>query len=488
MSLSEIVKIDCNESGQLTATKNRITFVIPANGEVCNLSKSYINLNMSINGDGTNISASNVSFLNNGALTHDAAGVTLVKNIKMTSALKGPIENIRNCDVLRTTEQLYSLDDQDKINDAHMSLHTPRSKFGFALTPFRDLNVDSVTSRELDHSVRINLKDLLGVGSIPQYDLSKFGRTTIEAELNLDKIASDFSLGASDVAWTFDSKQLGSMSPTAENTTGNTLAETVLMTAKTYEIESWRDEAPFWNGQQLAITRTDKDGTATVTKRVVGVSYNSGNKKVYITMDSAYGTAAATNNSQITAISVVGVNPTTNTLVVNSAELVLEYNADKQSPAQISFMTATTEIDNAGGRQSLNKQYLIEPQAMGVMVCFPAGIISDKAYTSYRISVDNKPLTDREVEFQSPLEYDRKNRYLQNKGKLLNCLREKQLNKTVIPLASEIDAVRYDLVSNAILECVPLTSAMKTLGVEIQSSAAHTLNEIMIFKNMLKTY
>ncbi len=485
-NLNEIVKINSSETGSFSAQKNRISFIIPESDDVVDLSKSYINVNMSLNGDGTNVSASNVSFTDNGAVTHSVHTSMLVKNVAVDCAKKGLLESIRRADIYSSTKKQYEEDDEDKIDNNHLGLNAPRTKSKFALTPFRELNTDQA-SRELDHDVRIPLKDILGLGAVPQYDLSKFGRTKIACEMNFDKIASDFSLGAGDGAWTVDTNELGAMAPTSARSSGGDIDETVLKTTKTYEMEEWKDHSPFWVGQQLAVTRTDKVGAATVTVRLTAIAFDSASKQLQLTTTPSYGKSG--DNAAISSISVVGVNPATNTLVINSAELVIEYNADKDAPSQVSIMTATTEEDNGANRTTLNKQYAIEPEAMGLIVALPQAnsIFSNKTFLSYRVSVDNEPLTNRDVDRASPLDYDRKARYMQNKGKSLECLREKQLNKTHAPRTNQANTVRYDSLNNAILETLPITPGMKNLGLEINSQGGHEINDIVIFKEMIKS-
>ncbi len=484
-NLNELVKINSQETGAFSATKNRVSFVIPESADVVDLSKSYINVNMSLNGDGTNISASNVAFTDFASDAYDVDPCMLVKNITVDCAKKGLLESIRRADIYSSMKKQYEDDDQDKEDDNHLGLNCPRGKNKFALTPFRELNVDRA-SRELDHDVRIPLKDVIGLGAVPQYDLSKFGRTKISCEMNFDKLAASFSLGNGDNSWSDDGNELGACTDDTNNSGGNQ-DQIVLITSKSYEIEDFRYESPFWVGQQLAVTRTDRVDTRTVNVSVANVGYNSGNKKLYVTTSPAYGNSA--NGTSIQTITVKGVNPTTNTLVINSAELVVEYNSDKNAPSQVSIMTATTEEDNGSGRESLNKQYMVEPEAMSVMVCFPEAnsIYSNKPFTSYRISVDNEPLTNRDVERDSPLDYDRKARYMQNKGKAVSCLRQKNLNKTEEPKTSEDNSVRYDRDNNSIIEALPITSDMKKLGLEINSTASHPIHEMVLFKEMLKT-
>ena len=484
-NLNEVIKINSVETGTFTAQKNRISFVIPETPDVVDLSKSYINVNMSLNGDGTNISASNVSFTDDSSVVHSVHTSMLVKNIAVDCAKKGLLESIRRVDIYSSTKKQYEEDDEDKLDSTHLGLNTPKAKNKFALSPFRELNTDQA-SRELDHDVRIKLSDVLGLGSVPQYDLSRFGRTKISCEMNFGKIAADFSLGAGDIAWTSNTNELGAMENTATNTSGGDQNESTLYTTKTYEVEEWKFLSPFWRDQQLTVTRTDKDGTADVVVRVAGITYNSGNKRIYIATAPHFGTSA--NGANVSTISVVGKNPTTNNLVINSAELVIEYNSDKDAPSQVSIMTATTEEDNGANRTTLNKQYAIEPEAMGLMVCLPQAdsIFSNKQYDSYRISVNNEPLTNRDVPRASPLDYDRKARYMQNKGKALSCLREKQLDKTTIPKTSDANSVRYDKDNNAILETLPITDGMKNIGLEINSKAGHEINDLVIFKEMVK--
>lgn len=485
-NLSKTVKYQCQQAGGFSATKKLIDFIIPAGG-VVDLSNSHININCSIAGDGNGLHIVNLNLTDDGAINKQVDPVMLVKNCHLSTAKAGMLESVRRQDVLKSTLQQYQEDLEGKQCKPHIGLNSSRGKNKMNGSAFRELRVDRA-GRELDHDIRINLKDIFGCGSIPDFDLDKFGTTRIALECNFDKLGAFIEMGDADGAWTEATETaLGAIYTPAANATGGAVAYTTLLTEKTYEIEQFEQECPFFINQQLAITRSINGAAGTQTQKVTALAYSSTDKRVLITVDSAYATVP--DGQALTALSVVGV-AFTPTVSINSAEIVLSYNASNEASASHEIVTYKTEEDNGAGRVTHNKQYMIEPEAMGVVIAFPKAnsIFSNLEYDSYRISVDNVQQTDRDIKRKSPLYHDRINRFHQNEGVALKCLKEAQLTHAVIPLKTDADGARYATSNNAILETMPLTSSMKNLGLQINSSGGNTINDIIIFKQVLKSF
>ena len=485
-NLSKTVKYQCVQSGGFSATKKLIDFVIPAGG-VVDLSNSHININCSIPGDGTSMHIVNLTLLDAQGVTKQVDPVMLVKNCHLSTAKAGLLESVRRQDVLKSTLQQYQEDLEGKQCKPHIGINATRGKNKFNGSAFRELR-HTIAGRELDHDIRINLKDIFGAGSIPDFDLDKFGQTRIALECNFDLLGATTEMAATDGAWTeATGGALGAMYTPVANNTGGTLQTTTLLTERTYEIEEFEQQAPFWKGQQLTVTRSINGVAGTIAVIVDSVTWTSADKRVNINLETS--AAAVPNGQALTAISVVGVAfaPTPS---INSAEIVLSYNASNEASASHEIVTYKTEEDNGANRITHNKQYMIEPEAMGVIVAFPkpSSIYSNLEYSSYRISVNNIAQTDRDVIRRTPLYYDRINRFHQNEGVALKCLNEAALKHAHIPLKTEADTARYASTNNAILETMPLTSGMKNLGLQINSSAGHEINDIIIFKQVLKSF
>ena len=488
-NLNQKVKLQVLQSGAFTATKNRLDFLIPAGG-VIDMTKSFINVNMSLDGDGNSIHVHDLDFTDNGQSKQLVDNVLLVKNIDVSSSKLGMIESIRRSDVLRSTLKQYEEDLSEKLSKSHVSLAGAKSKNKFSLSPFRILRTDGA-SQEIDHDVRLNLKDLLGCGSINALDMDKLGQTRISLECNFNKLVPAQNLSSTDIAWTnaTDTDALGEMADMVAPL-GVTLTEN-LTTSRTYEIEEFESQCPFYGGQEIKIS-SKKNGAAAVVSapvKIATITHNTGNLAVYIVTEDPWISGLNIATDALTEIKVVGTDFTP-TLRINSAEIVLSYNSSNQTPSSYQIVTYKEEEDQGNNRTTHNHQYQVEPEVMACIFSFPTSdsIVSDLAYNNYRIAVNNKMQTDRNIDRASPLFFDRVNRYFQNKGQTVGCLNERQLQKNFIPIKSQLDSVRYQVRNNAIMECMPITDSMKLLNLELNSSAGNEINSIILHKEMLKTF
>jgi len=486
-NLNQKVKLQVQQSGSFNSRKNRLDFLIPSGG-VIDMSKSYININTSIDGDGTSIHVLNVNFTDMGgtSMLHDNS--ILVKNIDVSSSKIGMLESIRRSDVLRSSLNQYSQDTDTKLSKSHLSMASSVSSRKIGLSPYRILRTDAA-SKEIDHDLRIDLSSILGCGSISSLDMDKLGQTRISMECNFDKLSVGQYLGASDGAWTDTTDGVLGLMDDAPNVPQTELSS--LITAKKYQFEEFQNACPFYVGQEIKIS-SKKNGAGAVLSaavQITNITYNIGNLSLYLSTNTPWITGLNGSTDDLTEIKVVGTDES-GTLRINSAEIVLCYNSSSEAPSNYEIITYKEQEDNGGNRLSHNHQYQLEPEIMAVVVSFPNdnSILSDLPFDNYRCAVNNKRLTDRQIERASPLYYDRINRYFQNKGQSVKCLQERQLNKTVIPKKTDADTVKYSNENNAIFEPMPITNDMKLLNLEVNCSGSERVNDIVIHKEFLKSF
>ena len=100
---SRIVKITSRQNQVITSSKNLVDFDLPSG--TYDLSKSYINLNVSLDSyDQDNISLLSLARNTEAQLE---SNTDFIKNVSLKSQTKGVIENIRNVNILKKNQKLY---------------------------------------------------------------------------------------------------------------------------------------------------------------------------------------------------------------------------------------------------------------------------------------------------------------------------------------------------------------------------------------------
>jgi len=288
-----VVRIPAQQS-LFNATSNLVDLIIPGNTGVYDLSQTYVSLLTRVTSKAPAVPALIVGD-DNGVydvrvhMKHQLGVQTsiyddcatpiecLVNSCSMQSATKGGIEDIRKSDVLRGTLSVYKEDldsrqakalttwsgackDQPWVHGQHVELR----------------GVGSVTSREVTHELRFNLRDLFDAGQFEAWDSSVYGDTRIHLELNLAQVSLTQCQGSTDLTWTSayqrrvlaggaaDIAGFGYATPTLSGTTvgtGGSFAGITAVEMKT-PYDSLAD-VPFWVGQDVSITPQNSIGTGT---------------------------------------------------------------------------------------------------------------------------------------------------------------------------------------------------------------------------------
>ena len=198
--MNTIVKLTSNEGGAFDAQNNRVSFDIPA-GRYFDLSTAYLNLVMSCPiattpGDtsGTGVYVPVIQF-------NDSAGAAesvvydnsaLIRSVKMDCESRGSVEDIHRCDILTHNLNNYS---KSRFNQTSQFYERLCGEFAVSRTKgsiFNELHKEgNVLSRNVDRvPVRIKLTDVMNFCKTTQYNTGKYGKTRVELELNLDKLAT----------------------------------------------------------------------------------------------------------------------------------------------------------------------------------------------------------------------------------------------------------------------------------------------------------
>ena len=501
---------------------NLCDFVIPK-GLTIDLGKSYVAFNTQINSAEVNVPSGVGAYNNNLLLDVDAAekfnvpNSGLIRTARMTCD-RGQVESIRRLDTLSTALWGVSGDAEDKKSDMNVfgDFENGRGKNNktsyFLDTVVNNTNpdgtiIDGLKSKQSARDIKVPIKDIFnGVGDVDDWSTDIFGETRIHLETNWNQVQSYALGGEEGTSASFNStanwgamEDINGLANTATITVVDTVVE---YTAVPLAGGQFEYTLPFHVGQKVAIsgTTTPSAGGA-ATPMVPGTSTNNlqqvikqiqflegaGNGKCRITFEGAIWQQQQAANQDVSAIKLDAVIDQVNTVVVNSAQLVL-YTVDAEEPSEnYTYKTWTTEEDNGNGLQNFNRQYMVEPECCNLIVAHANNgqILPNRAYVDYRIAIDNVDQTgNRSVAPDSPLQYDRLQRCLVENADIEWNNAQMKFFKNSEPQA---DAMESPI--SIIAETMPITPGFKKVGLEMNAagSGAAGIQQLILYKQITKT-
>ena len=503
---------------------NLVDFVVPK-GLTISWEKSFVAFNTQINSAEVN-TPSGVGVYNNNLLVNvddgekfNVPNSSLIRSARMVCD-RGQVESIRRLDTLSTALWGVSGDAEDKKSDMNVfgnfdNGRGKNNKTSYFLdtvvnnsTPDGTL-IDGLTSKQSARDIKVPIKDIFnGVGDVEDWSTNVFGETRIHLETNWGLVQSYALGGEEGESQSFDSTaNWGSMEDIngVANTATITVVDTVVeYTAVPLKGGQFEYTLPFHVGQKVAIsgTTTPSAGGGGGTPMVPGTSTNNlqqvikqiqflegaGNGKCRITFEGAIWQQQQGANQDVSAIKLNAVVDQVNTVVVNSAQLVL-YTVDDEEPSEnYTYKTWTTEEDNGNGLQNFNRQYMVEPECCNLIVAHAnnGAILPNRAYVDYRIAIDNVDQTgNRSVAPDTPLQYDRLQRCLVENADIqwLNAQMKFYKNSE-----TQADAMASPI--SIIAETMPITPGFKKVGLEMNAAAgggANGIQQLVLFKQITKT-
>ena len=515
--MDKFIKIQSNTSSPFTSSQNLIDFTIPS--DVYDFSSSYVNLVCRIgnftlqttenpNGSGsaitdktdfvTPIVSVNPVWSSSGGRSTRFDNCSLVKNVRLDSAKKGRIEDIRRADVLftnlkRFTKQQQADTDHGESDWAQSGERVGAFKWGLSTELNKTGTVMSKQRSEWD--VRIPLKDFLGIGGAREIDVSKTGDMRLNMELNIAKIASMSQFQSS-------TTDTGSADVYKGDNIANGVATiTTLTIATNAEFCDVRD-SPYYVGQPIIVTATGGGGASNILAHTVitaislpTISSTSDGgsaikrNSVVLTLASSIG-STSTASHVYTAVLIAPRLFTTSgapSIEFSDAQLVLAHVGAPQGADQINYFSYSTEEGNGNSLTAFNKQFQLERECVTSMLMFPDetdGLNSHNAnLTSYRTRTDNEDNTDRQVTFGKPLADKCLGDGLMNAGLRYKDYRRIQLSsdqKTYATAKSTGKSIE------AIVDSHPPTNQEKLYQVNIEATSTG-VKSFALFKQLPKS-
>jgi hypothetical protein len=503
---------------------NLCDFVIPR-GLTVDLGKSYVAFNTQINSAET-LAVSGVGAYNNNLFIDvdnnekfNVPNSALIRTARMTCD-RGQVESVRRLDTLSTALWGVSGDAEDKKSDMNVFGDFENGRgVGNKTSYFLDTVVnnsapdgsliDGLVSRQAARDVKVPIKDIFnGVGDVDDWSTDVFGETRIHLETNWNKVKSFALGGAEGTSQSFDVATVGSFwgamdDITSVGATGIiTVVDTVVVyTAVPTKGGQFEYTLPYHVGQKVIISgNTAPTAGGAATPMVTSGANNleaiiqqiqfldgAGNGKCRITFKEAIWQNITGVTVNVTAIKLDAVVDQVNTVVVNSAQLVL-YTVDNEDPSEnYTYKTWTTEEDNGNGLQNFNRQYMVEPECVNLIVAHANNgqILPNRGYIDYRIAIDNVDQTgNRSVAPDSPLQFDRLQRCLvENADIEWNNAQMKFYNNA----STQADAMTSPI--SIIAETMPITPGFKKVSLELTGIAAGNqgIEQLILYKQITKT-
>ena len=464
--MNSIVKINSNEGGQFNAQNNRVSFDIPAD-RYYDLSKAYLNLVMSCDptsdntpGIGKGVYIPIVRFQDSGGTVenYNFDNTALLRTVKMDCELKGNIEEIQRADILTQNLNSYSKSSDMDVSTYYEKLIQPFNVSRTKGSLFCDINKEgTVPSRNVSRQpVRIKLSDVMNFCKTTQYNTGKYGKTRLELELNLDRLAAPIQYLPNDVNspdWLMNNSATvgggnneqgrfmnaglvpGFGNAVSKNLTTFYVASDTAMTQATGivpRIFNRLEDSVYYVGQKLSLSATfiNNGGGARggniagQVRRIVNIEYNRGNVgagqgvgstegvnrggALAITLDSPIdGGGVMTGTDLYHSIKVRGVDTAFgNGVVADYAELVVEEIAAanvQPEPDTIQYTTYKTEEMDTGGVNNFQHTFQMEAEAITMYLTQPAlganrTILSrQNDVDSYRLRINNKDASARKI-------------------------------------------------------------------------------------------
>jgi hypothetical protein len=510
--MDRITKINSVQGGDFSPTQNLCDFIIPS-GMIINMKKSHLMINCDIQNDGTAGINNTVITKNDfarGELYSLVPAPIMIKHASLEFENTGKVEDIRDVNVLRCNLDQYEKDPIEKVCQSYRGFNGINDGNILSGSPFRDLVKEGDNaSVNKSHDIRVDMKDLFGLGEVEQLDTGRYGQGMAHFTLDLDDIGFQTYAGktANDAlggAYWAQVERRSNASAAALSTNGSVgtrgaigsgtigaadVAGAIYPMTRDYDS---LEDSPFYVGQQVEYGFTNSAAPPAVvaeTKTITAISYNSATKKISLTVDTVLTAGGA---GDLTLVSLTGVDSPANSLKVNNVTLVLyEDTTGSSPPASIQYKTYTVEKDTENAITAYSKMFYVEPECANMIICCPDGdtttggattaskYISDLNISDYRLRVNGVDLTNRAIQMNTPEHWDRLGRTFLNMDNELKSIRSK-----VPKISNHRDAEAGTPEVKLIAECFPVTASAKQVQVDINST--HGVRSIYLFKEVVR--
>mgnify|MGYP003630565989 FL=1 len=475
------IKIQSNQ-GTISSTQNLIDFDIPSYMAGIDMNESFINLTYTITDTepaATAGSTTTVAGIHNyvhifNGIGENSSGVlhnsSLVRRSTLTATKAGQLESIQRADLVMEVKQLLTKNIGDFQGASHEQVANIPNQWNYGSCSCRNLVTEgTVTSTTRDGVMRVNLKDILGLGE-STLNLNQLGDLRLSLEANLDKFTLKEVPTLDDTAFKRDAglQEGPTIKATAQggnaviyyqgekavavgNPTDNTLDIALIGDAFIA-----KKNMPFWVGQKVnfilqgATPGTDDPTNAdvndvTITEILFRGTAGSTDPNIpsltTVTLTfSANITAGNISTNALAQVTVAPIYAATKTHTWKRAELVCKSVRNPPVSRGLSYRTYQTIQDFAASTLSLQRTYEMPRDGVASLVCFDTSTATntfsgswDAFVNEYQVFVDNVGITDRPVPIQITAP--------RTKGALHNVMLEKTLEEMGLDYKNNLDVM-----------------------------------------------
>ena len=436
------IKIQSNQS-TLTTTQNLLDFEVPDYINGIDMDQSFINISYNIDTTETDTALTGVhnfitlfngvgstALANQGG--HALFNSCLVRNITMTAQRGGQLESIQRADLINQVKQQFTKNIGDIQGDLHQSIMNLPIQYNYGANQARNLVTDGTMGTSTDVGryertgvMRINLKDVLGLGS-STLNLAQLGALRIHMEANLNK----FTLKEVPM-WSSDDPPVikGGVAAYWKTvdvplTVGMTGVNEIRFGSNQYEFLT-KKNCPFHVGMKVNFKFTQAGDHNTAEEAVIKtMAWTTvvGTSATPTTPAGTYVTVTFSNDivdagvatTPITEVEMYPVYAATALLSYVSAELVVKTVANPPQARGLRYRTFETQQDFAGASTTFNRTYEMPGNAVASLICFDTARNNDEFSNSfeanlnqYQLFVDNVGQTDRPVTMRTAAPYSK---------------------------------------------------------------------------------
>ena len=475
------IKVQANQA-TISPTQNLLDFEVPDYINGVDMEKSFININYTITTTETTPALQGVhNFITlfNGIGANKSNGLfnsCLVRNVSLTAQRGGQLESIQRADLINQVKQQFTKNIGDIQGDLHESILNLPTELNYGANQARNLITEGtmgsstdVTRYEREGVMRVNLKDVLGLGS-SVLNLQQLGALRLHMEANLNK----FTLKEVPC---FDGADIKGGHPGYWKTTSTPLA---IADPNPTSLAFGADQAflskkncPFHVGMKVNFVLTQvgdhnttveaviKSMTWTTTAAAAGPPIVSAGASCVVEFSNAILDGAVATTA-ITEVDMYPVYAATATLEYTKAELVVKTVASPPVARGLQYRTFETTQDFAGASTTFNRSYEVAGNAVASLICFDTATSgtefsasSEPQLEQYQLFVDNVGQTDRPVTIRTAAPY--------SKNPLHGIFLEKSLELMGLPYKNNLDTLPKQVAGAATLaesEIIPESEIM----------------------------
>ena len=460
------IKIQANQA-TISPTQNLLDFEVQDYIKGINMEKSFININYTIDttevAPATGIGVHNFVTLFNGIGVDKSNGLfnsCLVRNVSLTAQRGGQLESIQRADLLNQTVQQFTKNIGDIQGELHESILNLPFEFNYGSNQARNLvtegtmgNSTDVTRYEREGVMRVNLKDVLGLGS-SVLNLEQLGALRLHMEANLNKftikevpcftdaVPPVIAGGLPEYWISNEGAQAGDANP----------SELLFFGPKDMQTFLSKKNCPFHLGMKVNFVITGAGNTNTTVEAIIkemiwqteaadaGPPIVPAGARVLVKFSNAILNAAVA-GAAIDTIAMYPVYATPGaTMAFTKAELVVKTVMSPPVARGLRYRTYATTQDFAGGSTTFNRSYEVPGNAVASLVCFDSATQGTEFSSSkevdlnaYQLYVDNVGQTDRPVTIRTAAPF--------SKSPLHGIYLEKTLEIMGLPYKNNLDTL-----------------------------------------------